>query len=203
MKQKKKKLKNRVNISADEKVLKFRRLKNHRGLRDENGLLPRQALFVKNYILFGFNQSRAAISSGYAVASSRVRGHELLKNEKIRAAIDKEIVKLLENISITPEKVLKDLELTRIKALQVNKLGIALRASELQARAIGLFSEKHIHKFDKEEIYRHEKAEQECLNTLRRLVPDHEKDIMQHDKELEESRVGKFEETKNLVGLQN
>lgn len=64
-------------------------------------LNPRQRLFVQAYCINGFNALRAALDAGYAESHAGLYGHQLLKNPKIRRAIDA----ILSETLMSPEEL--------------------------------------------------------------------------------------------------
>jgi phage terminase small subunit len=50
-------------------------------------LSARHRVFVQTYCTNGFNATQAALAAGYAESGAAVRGHELVRNRNIRAAV--------------------------------------------------------------------------------------------------------------------
>jgi hypothetical protein len=59
-------------------------------------------------------------------------------------AVEAAQAKAVAQSTLTAEKVLADIESVREKAIQDNNLGAALKASELQGKALKLFFEGHV-----------------------------------------------------------
>ena len=106
-------------------------------------LNPKEQLFCSHYTAIGTptfcHAERSAIQAGYSEKSARNSATALLK----RADIQKRIAELNnENLSrnrVTTDKVLRDLENTRILALDKQDLSTATRCSELQGKYLALF----------------------------------------------------------------
>lgn len=63
-----------------------------RGKRDERGLLPKQAAFVREFLV-DKNITQAAIRAGYSKRSAHVVGHETLNIPKVYSAIRESLQK--------------------------------------------------------------------------------------------------------------
>ncbi len=61
---------------------------------EDRELSDRHQAFLDEYITNGFNATRAAIAAGYAECSASVRGHLLIRNDKIRERVDAYLSKL-------------------------------------------------------------------------------------------------------------
>jgi phage terminase small subunit len=75
------------------------------GIPDENGLTPKEALFVK-YYLINFNATKAAINSGYSVKSARYIGYEMLTKPHIKIAVKKYTEEIYAEIGINIQRIL-------------------------------------------------------------------------------------------------
>ena len=80
-----------------------------------DGLLPKQAAFVDEFLIDG-NATQAAIRAGYSPKSAHVVAHDLLKNPKVAAAIAKKREELdarmkvrLDAMELTEERVAKEI----------------------------------------------------------------------------------------------
>ena len=71
-------------------------------------LSPKQAAFVREY-LKDFNATRAAIAAGYSEKTADQQGSRLLKNVKVKAAIDAKLQKADLKSDITVQRVLVEL----------------------------------------------------------------------------------------------
>jgi len=75
--------------------------------KKKKGLTPKQALFVKEYIV-DFNATRAAKAAGYSPKTAFTIGVENLKKPLIQALLAKEIKKRADRIEITQDRVLTE-----------------------------------------------------------------------------------------------
>jgi phage terminase small subunit len=110
----------------------------------DKGLNPKQTRFVAEY-LKDLNATQAAIRCGYSERTAKQQGSRLLTNADIAAAVAAGQERLAGKLELTAEKVLKDLEEVRTKALGENQFAPAVRAIELQGKHLGMFVEKHEH----------------------------------------------------------
>lgn len=110
----------------------------------ERGLNPKQQRFVAEY-LTDLNATQAAIRAGYSEKTAAVIGCENLKKPNIAAAIAEGQAKTAGALEITAEKVLRDLEEVRTKALSEGQFSPAVRAIELCGKHIGMFADKMEH----------------------------------------------------------
>jgi len=110
-----------------------------------SGLNLKQARFVAEYALDN-NATQAAIRAGYSKRTAASQGSRLLTNAEIAAAVVKfnnAAVKVAaDKLEITAAKVLQDIEDLRVSALAADAFPSALRASELQGKTIGLFTDQ-------------------------------------------------------------
>lgn len=83
------------------------------------GMTPKQKRFVEIY-LSELNATKAAIGAGYAVSSAHVSGARMLKDAKVRAAIDQAMAKRSEKAGVTADQVVE--ELRRIGFADIRKL---------------------------------------------------------------------------------
>jgi phage terminase small subunit len=51
------------------------------------GLTPKRQIFIAKYIEYNFNATKAALAAGYSAKTAYSIGHELLKNDEIKARI--------------------------------------------------------------------------------------------------------------------
>ena len=113
-------------------------------------LNPRQNRFVEEYLI-DLNATQAAIRSGYSVKTANKIGPKLLVNVGIQSAIQKAQAARSERTQITVDKVLDDIELIKLNAMQqeddgkmINHAG-ALKACELQGKHLKMFVDKIEH----------------------------------------------------------
>lgn len=75
---------------------------------DADGLTPQQREFVNAYLAVP-NAHRAALVAGYSERSAASYGSELLRNAKVRKAIDKEHQQRAEAWAVTKERVIGEI----------------------------------------------------------------------------------------------
>lgn len=109
----------------------------------DSALTPKQQRFVAEYLI-DLNATQAAIRAGYSKRTANEQGSQLLAKLSIRQAIDAAIAKRSGKLEITAEKVMRDLEDARSKAMTAKDWGPAIRASELQGKHVGMFGERVI-----------------------------------------------------------
>lgn len=107
----------------------------------EKPLNPKQTRFVAEYLIDS-NATQAAIRAGYSERTARQMGAENLTKPSIAAAIAVGTARIAGRLDITAEKVLRDIEDVRKKATADGVYASAIRASELQGKAIGMFEDK-------------------------------------------------------------
>ena len=110
----------------------------------------RQIIFVEEYLI-DLNATKAAIRAGYAERSATVTASKLLTKANIQAAIQIAQLARSERTQITVDKVLEDIELIKLNAMQqeddgkmFNHAG-ALKACELQGKHLKMFVDKVEH----------------------------------------------------------
>jgi len=91
---------------------------------------------------------RSAIAAGFGAKSARNRGTALLKKPEVRERISQLHAQNMRENFLTTAKVLNDLEAVRISAVEANDRMGALRASELQGKHLGMFSDRLIQTFE-------------------------------------------------------
>ncbi len=77
---------------------------------DDDGLTPKQALFVQEYLI-DLNATQAAIRAGYSENSAKEIGCQNLIKLNIQEAITKAQLKRQERTEVTQDRVLKELAL--------------------------------------------------------------------------------------------
>jgi phage terminase small subunit len=110
-------------------------------------MTPKQARFIEEYLI-DLNATQAAIRAGYAERSANVTASKLLTKANIQSAIQKAQAARSERTQITVDKVLDDIELIKLNAMQqeedgkmINHAG-ALKACELQGKHLKMFVDK-------------------------------------------------------------
>ena len=113
-------------------------------------LNPRQSRFVEEYLI-DLNATQAVIRAGYSAKTANTNGPRLMVNAGIQSAIQKAQAARSERTQITVDKVLDDIELIKLNAMQqeddgkmINHAG-ALKACELQGKHLKMFVDKIEH----------------------------------------------------------
>jgi phage terminase small subunit len=78
-------------------------------LKDKFGIAPRHAEFVVNYVNKKFNGMQAVIATGYSANGAGVTANRLLKNTKIKAALEWVKAQVLEEIEVSEDNILTEL----------------------------------------------------------------------------------------------
>ena len=77
-------------------------------MKDENGLTPKQAAFVKEYLI-DKNATQAAIRAGYSAKSAEWQGPQQLAKPHVVEQIKKELLLQQQRTEITADRVLREL----------------------------------------------------------------------------------------------
>ncbi len=105
---------------------------------------PRESAFLVLYTLLGSktcsNAKGSAVAAGYSETSARTTGWNLTHRPDIRAAIGK--IHKAQMSTVTPERILHDLEDEHSRALEKGDLAAAIKATELQGRYLTMFSDR-------------------------------------------------------------
>lgn len=107
-------------------------------------LTPKQALFVQEYLV-DLNATQAAIRAGYSAKTANVCGPQNLVNPSIACAIQEAQQNRAKRIGRTADDVLEDILRIGRKAEEIGEFGPALKAAELEAKHLGMFTEKVDH----------------------------------------------------------
>ena len=109
----------------------------------------KQAAFVEWYCSAAVNMNGtvAARRAGYKGNDNTLASvaAENLRKPAIRQEIDRRMALLTSNAQITVEKVLRDLEVTRVKALLDRNYSAAVKCLELQGKYLKMFSDRIEH----------------------------------------------------------
>lgn len=128
--------------------------------RDPNGLTPRQARFVEEYLV-DTNATQAAIRAGYSKNGAHVTGSQVLSYPKVAAQIAIRRKELANSLEITQERVL--LEYARVAFYDPRKLfddngnlkkiedldddtARAIASTEVVTRSLGDGEVEYVHK---------------------------------------------------------
>lgn len=108
--------------------------------KGKNQLTPKQSAFVAEYLI-DLNATQAAIRAGYTPKGADVRGCKLLVNDKVAPHINEALAERAKRTEITQDKVLENIVRIGSKAETADKYGDALKAEEMLARHVKLFSD--------------------------------------------------------------
>lgn len=108
---------------------------------DERGLTPRQAAFVREYLV-DLNATQAAIRAGYAEASAGQQGEQLLKKLEIKAAVDEALAARAAKLEVTAEMVLAGLLKEATRETGPVSQGAKVRAWELLGKHLGMMTDR-------------------------------------------------------------
>ena len=109
----------------------------------ERTLTRKQTAFIEYYcsVDVGMNGTEAARRSGYA-GSNQVLAQvasENLRKPDVRAEIDRRLDHAAKAARLSISKVLHDIELTRMRAMEAGRWAVALKASELQGKYLQMW----------------------------------------------------------------
>jgi len=114
--------------------------------RTVENLNPREVAFAEYYGLVGSetysNASASAKKAGYADPTGRTAGWKLLKREAVRQKIQQVHAEQMSRLYLTCDKVLGDLEHTRLAAFAKGDLAVAVRCSELEGKFLAMFTDR-------------------------------------------------------------
>lgn len=137
---------------------------------------PKQTAFIRWFCSadVNMNGTEAARRAGYAGndATLSSMAKENLRKPHIRAEIDERLNSALSETNITVEKILGNLESTRIQAMVEGRYGAAVRCSELQGKYLKMFTEKVEHVQTIDEI-----STKELVDLLNELIRSGHVDI--------------------------
>jgi phage terminase small subunit len=103
-----------------------------------DGLTPRQARFVQEYLL-DLNATQAAIRAGYSAHTATTAGPRLLENVEVRRAINAKQARRAKRLDIKAEDVLRGIHRLSKKA---DSDAVRLRAYELLGKHLRMFADK-------------------------------------------------------------
>lgn len=106
-------------------------------------LAPNQRLFVDEW-LKDRNGTRAAIAAGYKEQAAHAQASRMLKNVKVKAAIDERLKALQKRAETTLDDILNELDESRAVALNapIPQTSAAVSATVAKAKLLGLMVEK-------------------------------------------------------------
>lgn len=104
-------------------------------------MTERQKRFVEEYQACG-NATEAAKKAGYAADHAHVEGHRQLRNAKVVHALQESGRKRAERLEIDADHVMNSFEAIRQAAMDTGDLANANRATENEAKLLGLYVDK-------------------------------------------------------------
>jgi phage terminase small subunit len=129
-----------------------------------------QKRFVLAYCsdAFLFNATAAAKKAGYGANSPHAFeqiGYQNLRNPKIHAAITKVFNEVYATANLSIEKVLLDIEMTRVQSMRRGLYSVAAKCSELHGKYLKMFVDRveHVRTVD-------DATEEELAQLLKNLV---------------------------------
>jgi len=134
-------------------------------------LSPKELAFCQFYTQIGEsccgNAKLSAVQSGYSEPSAAVIGWELLQRPVIRARIAEICKERFDKLNYGPEKVLNDLEDTRVRANAAGQYGVAKECSVAQGKYLLMFGDFIVTEMPGRELDEQEAAEAVELARLR------------------------------------
>lgn len=110
----------------------------------KRGLTAKQARFVEEY-LRDSNGTQAAARAGFSRKSAARQAVDLLHNPHVRAQIEKRQAKIQEQTGDTVERIIRELQEHRERAMEIGDLGAANRAVELRGKHLKMFADRTEH----------------------------------------------------------
>ena len=136
-----------------------------------DGLTMKEKLFVAAYFKNDYNASKAILEAGYKTKYPNKMGTQLKQRPRVKAALDAYGQKQLNEVSVSPEYVLRKLIRTVEKAEQQDQHGATLRGLELLAKHLGMFVERQeISGPDGGAIVHEQKVKQDAADFASRLA---------------------------------
>ena len=108
--------------------------------KGKNQLTAKQAAFVTEYLV-DLNGKRAAIRAAYSEKTAEVKASQLLSLVKVKAAVNVGLAERAKRTEVNQDYVLKNIVRIGTKAETADKYGDALKAEEMLARHVKLFSD--------------------------------------------------------------
>ena len=132
----------------------------------------RRLKFVDEYVK-DYNAKQAAIRAGYSEKGAKQVGHRLLTYVDVQAAIKRKKATAEVSTTCTVKKVIESLETIQARALELDRLADANRATELIGKHLGVFTDKiEVTTGTKPEMSAQERAEH--LRSQLKLISDQE-----------------------------
>jgi len=103
-------------------------------------LTAKQAAFVQEYLI-DLNATQAAIRAGYSKKRAKQTGAENVTKRDIKAEIDKALEERSKRTKIDQDQVIENITRIGDKAENADRYGEALKAQEMLAKHVKLFSD--------------------------------------------------------------
>ena len=104
-------------------------------------LTSKQKQFCREYVI-DLNGTQAAIRAGYSAKSAQMQSSRMLLKDVIYKYIKKLRNQQRKRTELSADKVLYDIEDTRVRARASNDYRAELKASELQGRHLAMFIDR-------------------------------------------------------------
>ena len=108
---------------------------------DERGLTPRQAAFVREYLV-DLNGTQAAIRAGYSENGADVQAIRLLGDARVKAAVDEGMAARAAKVELTADMVLAGLLKEATRETGPVSQGAKVRAWELLGKHLGMMTDR-------------------------------------------------------------
>lgn len=108
---------------------------------DDRGLTPRQAAFVREYLVDN-NGAQAAIRAGYSSDAAKEQAARLLTNVNVKAALDEAMAARAARVEITADMVLAGLLKEATRETGPVSQGAKVRAWELLGKHLGMMTDR-------------------------------------------------------------
>ena len=110
------------------------------GKSQKKQLTAKQNAFVAEYLI-DLNATQAALRAGYSKKTAEVKGSQLLSLVKVSEVVEEALAKRQARTEITQDKVLDNIVRIGGKAEDKERFSDALKAEEMLARHVRLFSD--------------------------------------------------------------
>lgn len=107
----------------------------------DRGLTPRQAAFVREYLVDN-NGAQAAIRAGYSPDAAKEQAARLLTNVNVKAALDEAMAARAARVEVTADMVLAGLLKEATRETGPVSQGAKVRAWELLGKHLGMMTDR-------------------------------------------------------------